>query len=180
MRDRPDHSEAGFDAGELDPQVYSELRRIASGYLGRERAEHTLEATALVHEAWIRVARQHDAEVRNRAHFRALASQAMRRILVDHARGKQAQKRSADAERITISAVAGDQNEPGLDVLELDDALHKLERVSARQAKVVELRFFGGMSIDETAQALDVAPRTVDGDWRVARAWLSRELDRQA
>lgn len=167
----------------LETQLYGELRRIASGYLGGERSDHTLQPTALVHEAWVKLAHQQDAEISGPAHFRAVASQAMRRILVDHARGKGAQKRGAGADRLTLSGVddagpvAGDGGNP--EVLALDAALDRLADVSPRQAKVVEMRFFGGMKIEEIAEVVGVSKRTVDGDWRVARAWLQREMRRE-
>lgn len=171
---------------ELAERIYVELRRIASSFLARERADHTLQPTALVHEAWMRVAGE-DGPVENQAHFRALASTAMRRILVDHARAKQTTKRGGSAERVTLSAVgerpsgtsSQEADASGVEVLALDAALTKLAQVSARQAQVVEMRFFGELSIEEVAQTLDISPRTVQGDWRVARAWLSRELERE-
>ena len=165
-------------ASELLPLVYDELRRIASGYLRREREGHTLEPTALVHEAWAKLVRQEDARVDDAAHFRALASNAMRRVLVDHARSRAASKRAAEGERVTLAGVGrAEEEEEGFDVLGLDAALEKLARVSERQARVVELRFFGGLEIEDAARALGVSARTVVGDWRVARAWLARELD---
>ena len=170
------------DAPEADAdgdRVYTELRRIAASFLRRERPDHTLQPTALVHEAWMRLAGQEDASVKDQAHFRALASSAMRRILVDHARGHQADKRGGGAaDRITLAGVDSDagESDEGFDVLGLDAALSKLAEISPRQARVVELRFFGDLSIEEVATELDISPRTVNGDWRVARAWLGREL----
>ncbi|MCR9243601.1 MAG: ECF-type sigma factor [bacterium] len=168
----------------LEPRLYSELRRIAANYLGRERDDHTLQPTALVHEAWMRLAHQSDAEIAGEAHFRALASQAMRRILVDHARGKNAQKRGSGAEKLTLGAAeregavenGGPAANQAPEVLALDGALERLAAVSQRQARVVEMKFFGGMTIEEIAAALEVSKRTIDGDWRVARAWLQREI----
>ena len=174
---------AGDEAAEawLQPIVYAELRRIAASFLGRERSDHTLQPTALVHEAWMRVADQKDANLECRAHFRAVASGAMRRILVDHARSKNAQKRGADAQRVTLSDVDANDPDAGLlDVLDLDGALNRLAEVSPRQAKVIEMRFFGELTMEEVAASLGVSLRTVHGDWRVARAWLSRELEERA
>ncbi|MEM7198936.1 MAG: ECF-type sigma factor [Planctomycetota bacterium] len=166
----------------LETRLYDELRRIAAGHLGRERDDHTLQPTALVHEAWVKLAKQHDAQINGPSHFCAVASQAMRRILVDHARGRHADKRGAGADRVTLAAVDGDDLASGAndqpEVLALDGALDKLAAVSRRQAKVVEMRFFGGMKIEEIADVLGVSTRTVDGDWRVARAWLQREMHR--
>lgn len=180
--DAPATDRAPSSAAPLDARIYGELRRIAAGYLARERADHTLQPTALVHEAWVRLSDQ--APVEEAAHFRALAATAMRRILVDHARGKGTAKRGAGSERLTLSGVGtggdagpGSEQEGDVDVLALDAALVKLASVSPRQARVVELRFFGDLSIEEVAASLDVSPRTVNGDWRVARAWLSRELE---
>ena len=169
---------------ELQGTVYEQLRRIAASYLAREPAAHTLQPTALVHEAWMKLAGQsagQNSNVQDEAHFRALASIAMRRILVDHARAKAAGKRSAEGERMTLSGVA-DGDVPGPDdgeefeLLALDAALTKLSAVNARQGSVVEHRFFGGLSVEETAEVLGVSRRTVIGDWRLARAWILREI----
>lgn len=165
--------EAGA-AERLAPLVYDELRRIAAAYLARERSDHTLQPTALVNEAFVRLAGQAGAPVEGRAHFRALASQAMRRILVDHARARFAARR--DERVVTLSGVPEDGDDGAVDLLGLDSALTRLASLNPRQARVVELRFFGGLEIEEVANELGVSPRTVNGDWRVARAWLGREL----
>jgi len=162
----------------LDALLYGELRALAADFLGRERVDHTLQTTALVHEAWIKLRAQDESRWSDRAHFVTIASQAMRRILVDHARKRSAEKRGAGARRVTLATdftPVGDSGE--VDVLALDDALRRLAELDPRQAQVVELRFFAGLTVDEVAEALTVSVRTVAGDWRLARAWLSRELD---
>ncbi|MCP3920922.1 MAG: sigma-70 family RNA polymerase sigma factor [bacterium] len=178
-QDRPAQpTEVPKDAtGGFAPEVYDDLRHIAAGFLQREREGHTLQPTALLHEAWIKLADQEEAKVESGAHFRAIACQAMRRILVDHARGKGASKRDG-GDRITLAGVAPGAPDEEIDLLGLDNALNKLAEISPRQARVVELRFFGGLSIEEVAENLEISPRTVNGDWRVARAWLGRELEK--
>jgi RNA polymerase sigma factor (TIGR02999 family) len=151
--------------------VYDELRRLASGLLARENAGHTLQPTALVHEAYLRVARQSDVEWKNPAHLRALSAIAMRRVLVDHARGKQTAKRGGAMHKVTLDGSV-------LDTLELDAALKRLSEVDERRARVVELRFFAGLTNREVADELGVSETTIEADWRFARAWLNRELDR--
>jgi RNA polymerase sigma factor (TIGR02999 family) len=177
------------DASALDdllPRVYDELRALADAYMRRERAGHTLQPTALVHEAFLRLLRLPPGSVQNRVHFFALAAQAMRRILADHARKHRAAKRGGNAVRVPLELVEGG---PGPAVApaagaaasevaadDLDTALEDLAKLDPRQARVVELRFFGGLSIEETAEVLGVSPATVKRDWLVARAWLHREL----
>ncbi len=160
---------------ELVPMVYAELRRIASSRLRAERVGHTLQATALVNEAWLRLTRQHGSVWENRSQFYAIAAQAMRRILVDHARRRQAARRGEGAEHLTI-----DQSLPSPlpdeRLIALDSALDRLETLDARQARVVELRFFAGLSIDDAARVLDVSPGTVKREWKTARTWLFREI----
>jgi RNA polymerase sigma factor (TIGR02999 family) len=157
------------------PLVYDELRALAESYLQRERPNHTLQATALVHEAYMRLIKQEDVDWRNRAHFFAVAAQAIRRILVDHARGHQSAKRGGDRKRVHL-----DQGlalpEPDLDLLALDEALEELARLHERQSRIVELRFFGGLSLKEVAEYLGLSSRTVDSDWHMARAWLRGKL----
>jgi len=155
------------------PQVYTELRAMAAGYLRRERADHTLQPTALVHEAFLRLAGDKSID---RAHFMAMAAVAMRNVLVDHARRHTAAKRTADGKRITLGApeLATTGNE--LDVLELDDLLHRLATLDARRARVVELKVFAAMTNDEIAHVLSIARSTVAEDWTVAKAWLAAEL----
>jgi RNA polymerase sigma-70 factor, ECF subfamily len=165
----------GLDA--LVPLVYDELRRLARGYVGRERPGATLQATALVHEAWTRLAGAARLEPQNRAHFMAIAANLMRQILVERARARRAAKRGGDPERVTLHderlpAAAA----PGLDVEALDEALARLAREHPDQARLVELRFFGGLSIEETAEAMRLSPATVKRRWTLAKAWLLREL----
>jgi RNA polymerase sigma factor (TIGR02999 family) len=170
-------------AGEqLVPLVYAELRRIARMKLGGERAGHTLQATALVHEAWLRLMQQHGAGWQNRAQFFAIATQAMRRILVDHARRRQAAKRGSgeppadvdDLAEVLLSPVPDEQ------LVALDVALERLTAIDERQAKVVELRFFGGLSVEETAEVLALSPTTVKREWATARLWLFRAVKEQS
>lgn len=163
----------------LLPLVYDDLRQRAAGYLRNERKDHTLQPTALVHEAYLKLVNQSQARWKDRAHFLAVAAEAMRRILVDHARGKLAEKRDG-GRRLTLDDAADLPTPISGELVELDAALKRLNERSERQARIVELRYFGGMSIEEVAQVLDVSPRTVSGDWLVARAWLQRELDRNA
>ena len=154
--------------------VYDELRRLARGYLQRERRDHSMPATALVHEAYVKLVDQRRVRWRNRAHFFAIAAHVMRRVLVDHARARGAVKRGV---AITIPLDGEDPpraEQP--DLLELDCALDKLAGIDARQARLVELRFFGGLTVEEAAAVLDVAPITVKRDWALARTWLYREL----
>ncbi|MEW6197879.1 MAG: sigma-70 family RNA polymerase sigma factor [Planctomycetota bacterium] len=160
----------------LLPMVYEELRALAESYLQRENPGHTLQATALVHEAYLRLVKQEDVEWQNRAHFFALAAQAIRRILVDHARGRGRAKRGGDRERVTLNEDVALTADRDVDLIELDAALEKLARLHERQARIVELRFFGGLTLREAAEVLGVSPRTIDGDWSMARAWLRREL----
>jgi RNA polymerase sigma factor (TIGR02999 family) len=160
----------------LMPLVYDELRALAESYLRRERSDHTLQATALVHEAYVRLIDQRDVEWRNRAHFFAVAAQAIRRILVDHARTHKRAKRGGGYQRVQLDADVAALPETDIDLLALDEALGRLADLHARQAQIVELRFFGGLSLKEVAEYIGVSPRTVDGDWSMARAWLRREL----
>ncbi|MGD8451970.1 MAG: sigma-70 family RNA polymerase sigma factor [Phycisphaerae bacterium] len=160
----------------LLPLVYEELRALAQSYLSQERPDHTLQATALVHEAYVRLIRQEDVEWRDRAHFFAVAAQAIRRILVDHARARQRVKRGGGRERVQLETDIVQVPQARVDVLAVDEALEKLAAIHERQARIVELRFFGGLNLKEVAEYLGVSPRTVDGDWSMARAWLRREL----
>lgn len=166
-------------ADELMPLVYEELRGRAAAYLRKERPDHTLQPTALVHEAYLKLVNQTQAQWKNRAHFLAVAAEAMRRILVDHARKHRAAKRGP-GQRITITATPDVADQSPVDLIELDDALKHLAELSERQCRVVELRFFGNMTNEEVAHVLDVSPRTVTGDWLVARAWLQRQLSKAA
>ncbi len=156
--------------------VYDEMRRLAGTVLRKERDGHTLQPTALVHEAWLRLVDQDQVEWQNRAHFLGIASLAMRRVVVDHARARLRDKRGAGAERepLQTGIISGDTDLDGrLEVLALNDGLERLAEHSQRAAKVVELRFFGGLTEDEVAKVLDVTRPTVTRDWRAARAWLS-------
>jgi RNA polymerase sigma factor (TIGR02999 family) len=156
--------------------VYDELRRRAASYLRRERPGHALQATALVHEAYMRLVDQDRVAWQNRAHFMAVAANVMRRILVDHARAERSQKRGGAGQRITLAEDLAAAAPRELELLELEDALQELAGLDPQQARVVELRYFGGLSIEETSQALDVSPATVKRDWTMARAWLFRRL----
>lgn len=160
----------------LLPLVYDDLRRIADRRLAGERAGHTLQATALVHEAYLRLVDHDRIQWQGRAHFLALAATTMRRILVDHARKQRAAKRGGDAVTLTLDEDLAGGREPEVDLVALDQALERLAAEEPRQARVVELRFFGGLTVRETAEVLDVSPATVKLDWSVARAWLFREL----
>jgi RNA polymerase sigma factor (TIGR02999 family) len=161
---------------ELLPIVYQELQRIAARQLRRESPGHTLQTTGLVHEAYLRLVDQRDARWQNRAQFFGIAAQAMRRVLIDYARGKKAAKRGGDAVRITLTDASAPAEQPDADLLALDEALTRLAALDPQQAKVVELRYFTGLGIEETAQVLDISPATVKREWAMARAWLRREL----
>jgi RNA polymerase sigma factor (TIGR02999 family) len=159
----------------LTPLVHRELQRIARHCMRRQRAHHSLEATALVHEAYLRLINTQQVNWQNRAHFLAIAARVMRRILVDFARARRAQKRGGDSLRLSLhdELVTSDKSQ---DLVALDDALQALAAVHERKSRVVELRFFGGLSVEETAAVLDISPQTVMRDWKLARAWLRREL----
>jgi RNA polymerase sigma factor (TIGR02999 family) len=160
---------------ELIPLVYRELRRRAAAHLRRERAGHTLQPTALVHEVYLRLVGTDGVSWQNRAHFYAVAGRLMRRILIDHARARRARKRDGGS-AVLLSDDIDSKEAPLLDALVLDEALDRLAVLDARQASIVELRVFGGMTVEETAEALGVSARTVKSDWQMARAWLSRAL----
>jgi RNA polymerase sigma-70 factor, ECF subfamily len=163
----------------LTPVVYAELRKIADAYLKSERSTHTLQPTALVHEAWIRLAKTDTPSFEHRRQFYALAAQMMRRILVDHARAAARDKRGGGAIRTSLDAVPG-VSDPTIDILALDEALEQLASVSPRQARVIELRYFGGLDLEEMAGILGVSAATVSRDQRTAEAWLGAALDRGA
>lgn len=160
----------------LIPLVYDELRRLAGSYLRKERRDHTLQATALVHEAYLRLVAQH-APWQSRAHFFGVAAQLMRRILVDHARSRQAAKRGGEVAKVPLDEALLLSHGDSEALVELDLALSRLTDVDARAANVFTLRFFGGLSVTEAAEVLNVGPRTVNRDWRMAQAWLRRELE---
>ena len=163
-------------AARLMPLVYDELRQLAQKYLHRERPDHTLQATGLVHEAYLRLVDQTAATWQNRAHFFGVAAAVMRRILVDYARSHRAEKRGGTREKIILDEAAMPAAERSVDLIALDDALKDLVTFDPRQSQIVELRFFGGLSIEEVAEVLEVSPRTVKREWRLAKAWLRREV----
>ena len=164
------------DPNELFTLVYAELRRIAAREMRRERPGRTLQTTALVHEAYLRLLKDASLSFESRAHFLGIAARAMREILIEHARGRGARKRGGGAVRLTLDDVTAPVAAPSIDVLALDEALQRLARLDERHARVVELRYFGGLSVEETAAALDLSPATVKRAWTLARAWLYREL----
>ncbi len=159
---------------DLTPLVYRELRQLAASYLRKERQGHTLQPTALVHEAYVRLVDQTNPSWQNRSHFYGVAARLMRQILVDHARRKQAGKRGGL--KVPLDEVVSSQQERSRDLVALDSGLNALEKLDPRKCKAVELRYFGGLSMDEIAQALDVSPVTVRRDLRMAEAWLHREM----
>lgn len=160
----------------LTPLIYGELRRRASRYMQRERRDHLLQTTAVVHEAYLRLMDQRRVSWRNRAHFYGIAAELMRRVLVDFARAQYNAKRGGREIRVPLDEAAVAAEQRGVDVVALDDALKALAAVAPRQSRVVELRFFGGLDVEKTAQVLGVSPATVRHDWSLARAWLYREL----
>jgi RNA polymerase sigma factor (TIGR02999 family) len=162
----------------LMPLVYGELRRIAAYHLRDERSGHTLQPTALVHEAYLRMVIRSELFVRDRAHFIALAAQVMRHILVDHARARRRGKRGGGQTMVALDEALVVHEERGADLIALDDALTELSRMSAQQAQIVELRYFGGLTIEEIAETLDIAVARVRSEWTLARTWLRRELSR--
>lgn len=159
--------------------VYDELRRLAGAYLARERSDHTLQPTALVHEAYAKLAAQ-ETPWNNRAHFLGIAAQAMRRILVDHARGKHRAKRGGGWQRVELDVALAEDPAQSLDLVALDEALSELAELSPREAQVVELRYFGGLGVEEVGEVLGVSTRTVKRAWRFARAWLLARMTEEA
>ncbi len=175
---------AGFNMGDaaateqLLPLIYEELRRMARGYMRGQPSEHTMQTTELIHEAYMKIARQGEQHWQNRAHFFGVAAKAMRHILVDYARSKHRQKRGGWQERILLDDdMIGMSMSRSEDLLALDDALEKLAALDARKGRVVEMKYFGGLNTEEIAQVLKVSPDTVKRDWRFARNWLLRELN---
>ena len=161
---------------ELFPIIYKELRRIAAHQLSNERSDHTLQPTALVHEAYLRLIDQHSVNWQNRAHFFSIAAETMRRILVNYAVQRNAQKRGSGATKIELDEAISFQDQRELDLVLLDDALKNLEEFDETQAKIVELRFFGGLTVEETAEVLKISESTVKREWRMAKAWLKTKM----
>ena len=164
---------------QLMPLVHDELRRMAHRYLGRERGGHTLQSAALVNEAYLKLIGERQMDWQNRAHFFAVAAQIMRLILVDYARARNRDRRGGGAQRVSLDDALAIVNEQSAELVALDDALNSLAAFDARKSKVAELRFFGGLSVEETAEVLHVSPITVMREWRLAKAWLYRELNRE-
>jgi len=158
------------------PLVYDELRRLAGRYLRRERSDHTLQPTALVHEAYLRLMAQDRVQWKNRAHFMGVAAQLMRRVLVDYARARHAAKRGGHETRVPLTDVDTLDSNIIVEVLDLDDALTKLATIDERQARIVELRYFGGLTVEEVAELMALSPATIKREWQMARAWLHRAL----
>lgn len=161
---------------ELMILVYSQLRRLANVYLQRERTNHTLQPTALVHEAYLRLIEQDDVKWQNREHFVGLAASMMRRVLVDHARGHKRGKRGGGKYKLSLTEADRFTTDENVDLTVLDEALERLTETYPQKAKIVELKFFGGLTIEETAKVLEISDTTVERDWRFARAWLQREM----
>lgn len=172
----PQRTSRASDVDALWPVIHECLHQLAAQALRGERNGHTLQPTALVHEAWLRLSTGKPAHYNDTMHFQAVAARALREVLVDHARRRAAEKRGGSWTRVTLSQAFPRDGERGVDVLALEEAMCSLTRLDARAAKVVELMFFGGMTLQETATALEVSKRTVSGDWQFARAWLMREL----
>lgn len=161
---------------QLIPLVYRELHRMAERYMRRERPNHTLQASALIHEAYLRLVDQREAPWQSRGQFFALSAKLMRRILVDHARSKGYAKRGANARQVTLDEGVATSGKRAADVLALDDALEDLEALDPRKSQIVEMRFFAGFSLEETAEALEISVPTVEREWRAARAWLHKAM----
>ena len=171
-------SRDGKPVDELLPLVYDELRQLAKNYLGRERANHTLQPTALVHEAYLRLAGHADIDWKDRAHFFGISARLMRQILIDHARGKHRQKRGGEIlTQIELDESLSSVSDQPIDVLSLDKAMAKLEELDERQARIVELKFFGGMTVEEIAEVLDISTATVKREWSTAKLFLYKTLN---
>jgi RNA polymerase sigma factor (TIGR02999 family) len=164
-------------AAKLLPLVYDQLRAVADGFFRGQPSDHTLQPTALVHEAYLRLVHQEGQKWSSRAHFFAVAAKAMRQILINHAERRAAAKRGGDRQKLTLNEHLTPARECDVDLLELNEAVSRLSELSERMGQVVELRFFGGLTVEEVAHVLSVSRRTVEGDWNMARAWLSREMD---
>ena len=179
LQDWSDGDQGAMD--KLSPLVYNELRRLARRYLRQERPGHTLQSTALVHEAYLRLVDRKNANFRNRAHFFAVAAQLIRRILVDYARARRTTKRGGGQPRLSFDeAVSFPAAQRDVDLRELDDALNTLAGIDPQKARIVEMRFFGGLSVEAVAEVLEMSPRTVRRHWRVAKAWLHKEITKGA
>jgi RNA polymerase sigma-70 factor, ECF subfamily len=163
-------------ASRLIPLVYTELRRLASSYMRKERTDHTLQATALVHEAYLKLIEQRAVNWQSRAHFFGISAQIMRRILVDHARGHLRDKRGGGQIEVPLDEAIVFAPQQSSELVKLDEALDRLVQFDPRQAKIVELRFFGGLTVEETAEVMAISPKTVKRDWSIAKAWLHGEL----
>jgi RNA polymerase sigma factor (TIGR02999 family) len=161
---------------QLMPLIYRSLKKIAHHHLNRERGPHTLQTTALVHEAYLKLVDQNSVHWKNRSHFFAISSQAMRRILIDHARKQIAEKRGGKGEKISLEEIDVASIDPDQNLLDLDEALNELEKIDSQQSRIVELRYFGGLTVEEAAEVLQISPRTVAREWAMARAWLYRNL----
>lgn len=166
----------GADVSALLGQVYEELRGLAQAHFRAEHPGHTLQPTVLVHEVFLRLSASAHLDVNDRAHFLRLASRVMRQVLLDHARAKSAEKRGPDVQRVTLSGLDSDIPSGVLDALDLEEALQRLATLNPRRAELVELRFFGGLTMSEVAEGLGISPETAKREWRLAKAWLAREL----
>jgi len=165
---------------ELMPLIYSELRRLAGSHFRRERADHTLQSTAVVHEAFMRLAGQREVRWQNRAHFYGIAAQMIRRILLDYARAHRAGKRGSGAVKLQLDEAIAVPERNNVEIVALNDALDRLSAMDERQARIVELRYFSGLSIEETAEVMQLSPATIKREWNTARTWLLREMSRGA
>ncbi len=165
-----------FALEQLMPLVYEELRRMAHSYMRRQPSGHTFQTTELIHEAYLKIAKGEEQKWENRAHFFGVAAKAMRHILVDYARSKQRQKRGGWQERVTFAEDMPISNDSSEKIIALDDALKQLAVLDARKSRVVEMKFFGGLNVEEIAEVLKITPKTVTRDWQFARMWLAREL----
>ncbi len=174
LRDWGDGDQHALDR--LVPLVQGELHKLAHRYMARERHGHTLQSTALVNEVYLRLVRARNLAWQDRAHFFAVCAQSMRRILTDYARSRRSAKRSGGAQQVSLDEAPEVSRQPRADLVALDDALNRLAAVDERKSRVVELRYFGGLSVEETAEVLKVSPETVMRDWKLAKAWLLREL----
>ena len=161
----------------MTPLVYDELRRLARFFLAAERSDHTLQPTALVHEAYVRLADQRSVDWRNRAHFLGVAASMMRRILINHARARQAAKREGFTQALSLEDALGVFTNPRIDLLDLNRALQELSEMDPQQGRVVELRYFGGLTIEETAEVMGISPATVKREWGTARLWLLQQIE---